>query len=520
MSVTHEDDLFAEAVIGAEARNQRDPRLSRASRLNEVKEERSATKAAEIGAIRSKLASSASGHIAKAADKLVANSGHLANEDWDEFTKSVNYVVRAADTDRTLGDLEQRFASQGIQQIREARTYGKGSPHSWFLDRATMATQIGGMDPSDRTASAAQERLNHYAREVAYEVDRRSDEGKRAERLLGEHFRSDDPETTRRSVDAARTEMRAMATGGGSTASASGGGGAAFVSPMWMDGLWAPFLQRSPFANVLELDDVPDYGLEVYLPQFTSDASMTQQTEGQPLSESDPASALLSTQLVTISGKLTPSQQLFDRAGGPDGYGFDRIAAKQLALDFSHQLDVYSITTAIAAGGTVSYNAGSFALAGTSGVGGFVDKLSSAKNNVRGTGGSYLEPSAVFFTPARWEYIGGWADAQGRPVLLPHMASADGRQYGDTGLEWGGLHVYTSPNIPSLGTTSEDQAIVLDPSEVYLWRTPTPIIQVSPQPGASNLQVLITARGYAGQISRYPQAVQSISGTGMSPVTF
>ena len=49
--------------------------------------------------------------------------------------------------------------------------------------------------------------------------------------------------------------------------------------------------------------------------------------------------------------------------------------------------------------------------------------------------------------------------------MLPCATADNPRKYGDTGLEWGRLHVYTDPNIPAVGTTSQDQVIVLDPFE-------------------------------------------------------
>jgi hypothetical protein len=132
-----------------------------------------------------------------------------------------------------------------------------------------------------------------------------------------------------------------------------------------------------------------------------------------------------------------------------------------------------------------------------------------------------LEPTAVFFTLPRWEYIAGWADGQGRPVLLPcAIGAGDQRSYGDTGQERSGLHVYTDPNILSLGTTSTDQALVADPTEVYVWRSPQPIIEIIPQYGAANREPLIRAYGYAGCIVRYPLAVQTIAGTSMTTPTF
>jgi len=167
----------------------------------------------------------------------------------------------------------------------------------------------------------------------------------------------------------------------------------------------------------------------------------------------------------------------------------------------------------------IVYN-GTFAVGSASTTGGFAGKLAGAKNAVRGTAGAYLEPAAVFFTPSRWEYIAGWADGQGRPILLPAAGEDNPRQYGDTGIEWGGLHVHTDPNIPLLGTTNTDQAIVADPSEVFVWKSATPTVDVFEQPGASLLNVLIRANGYAGCIVRYPSGVQAVAGTAMAPVSF
>ena len=46
--------------------------------------------------------------------------------------------------------------------------------------------------------------------------------------------------------------------------------------------------------------------------------------------------------------------------------------------------------------------------------------------------------------------------------------------------------------------SAQDQVIVLDPSEVYVWRLPQPIINAFSQTGANPLEVTIRLHGYAG----------------------
>jgi hypothetical protein len=92
--------------------------------------------------------------------------------------------------------------------------------------------------------------------------------GKRCKAILSESWREEDPVQHRQRVE---RETRAFVSGGGATASASGGGGAAFVSPAFLLDSWAPY--RSPirtFADQCARFPLPDYGMEVYIPVFTS----------------------------------------------------------------------------------------------------------------------------------------------------------------------------------------------------------------------------------------------------------
>jgi HK97 family phage major capsid protein len=324
----------------------------------------------------------------------------------------------------------------------------------------------------------------------------------------------------RRSAENIR-ETRAIGSSGGSTVSATGGA-SVFVPPAIVFEDFAIYLQRAVFANQITVDDVPEYGMQISIPAVTSDAgAQSQGGDGNQLNETDPGAAFVSTTLQTFAGVVTISTQLYDRSGNESGYSYDRIIGKQLALDYAKSLDSYAITQATSNATTILYN-GSFALAGTSTTGGFIDRLAQAKANIRGTSGQYLEPSALFLAPTRWEYIAGWADSSGRPVVLPGPGEAGKRPYGSTGLEWGGLDVYTDSNLAgiSFGTTAEDMVLVADPSEVYLWRTQQPALQAYVSPSAGSLEVQVRLYGYGATLTRYADALQVISGTALSPVSF
>jgi hypothetical protein len=125
------------------------------------------------------------------------------------------------------------------------------------------------------------ERMARYDRELAYEVRTGSPEGRRVERAVAEYYRSDLP-NNRELIAQKQAELRALATGGGSTASASGGGGAALVSPYFVWEACAPFrgIHRT-FADQCGTATLPAWGLELYIPAFTSTTGTGQQTEGQ-----------------------------------------------------------------------------------------------------------------------------------------------------------------------------------------------------------------------------------------------
>src|SRR6185437_5356867 len=103
-------------------------------------------------------------------------------------------------------------------------------------------------------------------------------------------------------------------------------------------------------------------------------------------------------------------------------------------------------------------------------------------------------------------------------------AIAAGNQSGDydiegsTGYRLNGLGIFEDANIPT-PTAGADQAIIGALNQVYVFEG-TPVTRAVPQTLANQLSVLLQLYSYTTTIVRYPTAVQTIAGTGMSTVSF
>jgi hypothetical protein len=172
----------------------------------------------------------------------------------------------------------------------------------------------------------------------------------------------------------------------------------------------------------------------------------------------------------------------------------------------------------------------SFVLYYASGSGGFVGQVNKAKASIRTTAGTVLNPTNVFTVPQRWEFIDAYADANGRPLITadyqgPYNAWGGGSSDGDEGIEGftgyrlGGLPVSTDANIPLNGTTGQDQVLVGDLQEVFVYEG-TPVQRVVPQTLAGSLLVLLQMYSYVATLVRYPKAIVAIQGTGLGAINY
>lgn len=463
----------------------------------------------------------------------------------DEFDVEIRKQTEIQEKQNMLArarGLVTRSASVDAQVVEEKMVYGPESRNSFYLDMITLDRKSA-IDPRHR---AAQERMLQWSDQVEREVAEGSEFGKVAERQLREIYRDGSVEFTHAVMTEVRergklarelkdgVESRAILSGGGTTASAAGGGAAAFVTPVFGTP-YIPYREYGrAFADQCAKGDLPDYGLAIYKPQVTGPGGVSQLTEGNAVTEVDPAAGLQVATLVEFAGQVTLSQLVLDRMA-PD-YRFDVMCEKQMAIDYAPKFDKYVLAQSLANATSQGWtgNSGKFELTPPSGSlpgsGGFYGQVSLAKANMRKLVGTVLNPSCLFLDPARYEYIAAWSDVNGRPVIVPDYAgpfnavgnSGDGDAgiEGYTGTRFNGLPVYTDANIPTTGgTLNQDQALVSDLNEVEVYEG-NPVNRVLPQTLASSIEVILQRYSYATVFINYAAAVTTINGTGMSAITY
>jgi len=492
--------------------------------------------AGDLDTLAEKLGSSVGERRERAAKVVREHRGRkIPAEKFAEVRKDTAAMLAedtAARRARKLAKRERRAAAPYVKH--EPGPYDAGSPHSWIRDSllARDASMRGlvtgrGNGGSDMGEQAVQARLQRHGEDVTRALNRSTKYGKRLRQIRHEQFRVEDEHVHRESVRNARAqELRAFGTDGGASATAPGEG-SAFVSPaILLDSIWAPY--RSPYAAFKEQCNksiaLPDYGMEVYLPTFTTGASVTSQTEGGSVSETDPVSAFSSSAVTMKAGQIEVSYQWLDRAG--PGISGDQVLYEQLKQQLDAEIDKYAINQAIVSAQTVTENS-AFTVTTASGVGGFLGNLHSAKGKLHNTAGVRLKGTHAFAIGDFCDYLGAYADAQGRPIFSPTLddsqlklrAEDDPLAEGYTGYVVVSLALFEDNNVPNLGTTANTQIIVCRP-ETILQLEGSPIPYLYPPSAAGSLDAILGLRAYCATIARFKEGVASVSGSAYKASTF
>jgi hypothetical protein len=442
-------------------------------------------------------------------------------EGYGEFRSAVTHAVDLSKIDAQLAKIEREYRSHAkVKVTKEPRVYGAKSDNSYYLDLARVASADSILGGDQREVEAAQQRLARYDSELAHEIGRKSKEGKRALRMIREFTRVEHEPAHRR--QAAEMEKRALTTGGGMTATASSGA-AAFVTPIVFDSLYA--LWREPqrtFADQCATADLPTYGMQAYIPTFSSAAGAAQHSEGVAVTETDPSTALQGSPVVEITGQVTLSQAIHDRAGAGGG-AFDAVIARQLRQEYNKALNSYVLGVVIANGAAV-------AGAATWGVATFYGDLAKGREALTDTAGTRLRPTHLFTTSDLYSYVTRQVDATtNRPVVVPQFAGGypiatgadDGLNGGSTVPKWarftgtvlpGGVLWFTDDLIPASGANT--QLLISAPDEAVILAEGLPVIAVYPQTSAASLQVILNLRAYAVAITRHASGTSVITGAG------
>lgn len=416
------------------------------------------------------------------------------------------------DVDRIVG--ERLARDRQVRVVREPRVYGLASPFSYYAD-----IWLSQQDPPQEASVRAKERLDRYARELVEEIEQDTAEGRRAHDIIRARLRSFDVRENEQQFREAMSELRAMTTGGGTTASAAGGGAAAFVSPAFLNAAWAPFRGAvRAFADQCMKLSLPPFGMTVYIPYVATSDSVTPQTEGGAVSDSDPSSSLQPGSVQTATGQITLTQQLADRAYSGGG-SMDVILHAQLEQQLDAAVDVIAINAAIANGEAVS-GASSYTTKA------LYEDQAKAREKLTDTAGNRLRPTHIFTTSDQYSFATRQLDNSERPILVPQFvpgfpindtANAD---KGDrevwanfTGTVMpGGVLWFTDDNIPAVGTTNKTQVIVSAPGDAIALMEDEPVLSVFPQTKAEKLEVILNLREYVSVVTRHAAGTATITG--------
>jgi hypothetical protein len=471
-------------------------------------------------------------------EKETARCGELrveidsTDEDLTEVRKEMKIIrrrikeekARAADAQliaesrehiRSVDSIADVTVTQGDRPIYGVAPDGERSPNSFYMDLSLRCKALFSGD-FDHGAS---KRLTEWAHQVECEYAQRSAFGRAAGKQLRETIRSEDQSATAarmaefeargRTAIELQPELRATAIGtdGGASATAPGEG-SAFVTPVFEVGKYAPYREFGrAFADACQKEQLPPYGMYVYIPHVTGGSEVTAVTESAgstTIADLAPTAGYLSGALKTFAGQVVVSQQLLDRAG--PNFAFDRLIFDQMMRNYALNFDTYVLEAALESAKVNNWkgNAGKFVLMevakeGEAKAGGFYGQVAKSKADIRTLAGTVLNPTHLFVRPTRFEYMSAVGDTTGRPLLVPGYAgqfnaaaagSASGNEgiEGDTGYKFVGLPVFTDQNIPDQGTTTNDQALVGCLDETWVFEgaiTPRTI----PQTKANTLQV-------------------------------
>lgn len=217
------------------------------------------------------------------AEPIIAEKRDLTDEEevtHDELRKAVKKVdkrikqyeedaARAAEITEARSKVNLDDVTDVSGQVHETPVYGIGSKHSYVADRVWAASD-------SIMAQGAQERLAKYGYQVAVEIARGTDEGKRAAEQIHEQLRKFGESRVNDYVRAMEDRGQAGSDAGmesrgilsqdigvetrtGMSAGSSSGG--SFVTPVYFVSDYAPYREAGrAFTTQCNSQPLPDYG--------------------------------------------------------------------------------------------------------------------------------------------------------------------------------------------------------------------------------------------------------------------
>lgn len=297
---------------------------------------------------------------------------------------------------------------------------------------------------------------------------------------------------------------------------------AGLVVPQYLTDLAAPLARAGrPVADIARKHALPASGLTLNISRVTTGSSVTAQTEGAAVSETNMDDTLLTIDVKTYAGQQNVSRQALERGTGVDSLVMaDLVKAYHTALDAALLTQMNSDITQV-----ITYTDASPTVAE------LYPKILDAVQRIQTN--FFGGPNVIVMHPRRLAWILAALDNSNRPLAVPTMngaynAVAVGNGsvvYGNSGYSIAGLPVVTDANvITNNGAgTNEDLIYIGNTQELHLWEEGSgePMMLRFEQPKAAELDITMVVYGYSAfTAKRYPNAFAYIGGTGLVTPTF
>jgi hypothetical protein len=306
---------------------------------------------------------------------------------------------------------------------------------------------------------------------------------------------------------------------------------AGLTVPQYLVDMVAPAVANlRPFADAAtNKHTLPADGMSVNISQVTTaTAASLQATQLTTVTAASADDTLLTIPVQTAAGFQNISRQAIDR-----GTGIEDVLLQDLFARYNTDLDNQLINQAST--GLLAVAAGNTWTQGSPTGAQLYSQITKAASGVEGALLAMGQPTHVVMHSRRWYWFSSqtstaWPMLNFQSPSQTMNNNAFGYAYnnaynqGPRGVLPNGLAVVVDNNIPTnLGAgTNEDRVAVVSQRECHLWEDPNqPAYIRAEQPNAPQLGVLLVVYGYyAYTFSRYANAVQSLSGTGLVTPVF
>lgn len=304
----------------------------------------------------------------------------------------------------------------------------------------------------------------------------------------------------------------------GSTTSSFSG----LVVPQYLTEFFAPAVAAMrPFADVCTHHDLPPEGMTINFGRLTTPSVVQlQASQGDTVGNADLDDTQVTENVQTAAGYVLTSRQSVDRGQFTDDHIVEELLKRSATtLDSTLINQASTGAEALSAGTTTTtYTTTQPTTAG------LWPKLFAAQNAVELALLGQAPATHHIMHPRRFNWmcsqVGTSWPVMGSASVPPQMAGMVlTNEYGSAvrAVLNNGMRIVCDASVPTSQGTNQDAVYCIASGECHLWEDPAaPVLIRAEQPAASTLQIQFVAFSYfAYCLSRYPGAVQSVTGTGL-----